>query len=307
MYHLATVFPAARRIGRLPFSRDQLILLMTAINEIFLSVDIYLAHSINGTINRDEWIPIIFGVSAGLLLLLAGLIALRNRPLATIFANVVLLGSIVVGLVGVYFHLRRANLLGGPVQGETVSLLMWAPPFLGPFIFSLMGVLGISAAWIEDPPDSGRLRLLADRFVQMPYSKTRAYFLIVGVGTLVTLISSVLDHSRLNFENPWVWLPTTVGVFATVAAVMLGIIARPTRTDLATYTAAMLMMILVGVIGGVLHAHTNLIAQGTIVIERFLRGSPLLAPLLFANMGLLGLIVLLDPAENNPTRPPASS
>jgi hypothetical protein len=161
-----------------------------------------------------------------------------------------------------------------------------------------MGVLGISAAWIEDPPDSGRLRLLGNRHVQMPYSKTRAYFLIVGIGSLVTVISSVLDHSRLNFENPFVWLPMTIGVFGTVAAVAMGFIARPTRTDLTTYTAAMLMMIGVGVVGFLLHANTNLIAQGTVIVERFIRGSPLLAPLLFANMGLLGLLVLLDPAEN---------
>jgi len=33
------------------------------------------------------------------------------------------------------------------------------------------------------------------------------------------------------------------------------------------------------------------------VVERFLRGSPLLAPLLFANVGLMGLLALLDPNE----------
>lgn len=59
----------------------------------------------------------------------------------------------------------------------------------------------------------------------------------------------------------------------------------------------MILLILVGVIGLVLHINENLIAQGTIVIERFLRGSPFLAPMLFANMGALGLIVLLDPEE----------
>jgi hypothetical protein len=82
----------------------------------------------------------------------------------------------------------------------------------------------------------------------------------------------------------------------------MGFIARPTRTDLTTYTAAMLMMIGVGGVGFLLHANTNLIALGTVIVERFIRGSPLLAPLLFANMGLLGLLVLLDPAENGSRR-----
>jgi hypothetical protein len=59
----------------------------------------------------------------------------------------------------------------------------------------------------------------------------------------------------------------------------------------------MRLLICVGGIGAALHVNTNLVAQVTIVPERFLRGAPLLAPLLFANMGLLGLAVLLDPSE----------
>jgi len=47
---------------------------------------------------------------------------------------------------------------------------------------------------------------------------------------------------------------------------------------------------------------SNLTAQGTFVGERFLRGAPALAPLLFANMGTIGLIALLDPAERGADR-----
>jgi len=77
----------------------------------------------------------------------------------------------------------------------------------------------------------------------------------------------------------------------------MGALDRPHRSDLLTYGAAMVLMIAVGVLGALLHVNTNLIDQGTIVGERFLRGAPILAPLLFANMGTLGLIVLLDPSE----------
>ena len=45
MYHLATVVPRVQRI-RIPLSRDQVMLLLAAINEIFLGIDIYLAHEI---------------------------------------------------------------------------------------------------------------------------------------------------------------------------------------------------------------------------------------------------------------------
>jgi hypothetical protein len=297
MYHLATVFPAARRF-RLPVSRDQLMLLMAAINQLFLSLDIYLAHHLNGQLSRNEWIPIGFGVIAGVALLLAGLIALRRRPLATILANLIFISSVVVGVLGMYFHISRTSLPGSPISTpEAVGILIFAPPILGPSVFILVAVLGISAAWIETPTDSGRLQLLGNRRVQMPYSKTRAYFFIVGIGILITLISSVLDHARINFENPWVWLPAMGGIFAAVVAVTLGVIEKPSRTDLMTYTAAMVMLLVMGGVGFLLHLNSNLVAQGTIIIERFLRGSPALAPLLFANMGLLGLLVLLDPAE----------
>lgn len=297
MYHLAAVFPPVRRVP-LPFSRDQLMLLMAAINLIFLGIDIYLAHSISGTIVPNEWIPIIFGPLAGALLLLAGLLATRQRPLATVIANIVFLCSIAVGLLGAYFHMVRAVLPTAPAgQQVTVNLLVWAPPILGPLTFSLVGVLGISAAWLEDPPDSGRLALLAGRHVHLPFSKTRAYFFWVGLGTLATVISSVLDHARTNFENPWLWVPTAVGVFGVVVAVTLGSIERPTRADLITYTVAMLLLIVVGVVGALLHINANLTAGGTVVPERFIRGAPFLAPLLFSNMGVLGLIALLDPTE----------
>jgi hypothetical protein len=50
----------------------------------------------------------------------------------------------------------------------------------------------------------------------------------------------------------------------------------------------------------ILHVSTNMTTAGVIVTERFLRGAPFLAPLLFSNMGMLGLFVLLDPAERRP-------
>jgi len=294
---LATVFPQTRRL-RLPLSRDQLMLLMAAVNEIFLGIDIYLAHSISGTIVPNEWIPIIFGPIAGVLLLLAGLIALRNRPLAMVLANVVFVASVVVGLLGAYFHLLRAALPAGPA-GErlTLSLLVWAPPVLGPLMFALVGILGLSAAWVEDPQDSGRLRLLGGRTLQLPYSKTRAYFFLVGLGALSTVISSVLDHARTNFENPWLWLPTVIGVFATVVAIAVAALRRLNAYDIITYIAAMVLMIAVGVLGAWLHIEDSLTSSYQFVTERFIRGAPILAPLLYSNIGALGLIAMLSPRE----------
>ena len=297
MYPLTTILPIARRV-RIPFSRDQVMLLMLASNEILLGLETFLAHQISGTIVPKEWIPIIFGPTAGVLLIVAGLIALRRRSLATVLANLVFMASVVVGLLGCYFHLLRAILTyAAPGAQVSVPLLIWAPPVLGPLTFALVGLLGISAVWREDPLDSGILTITSKLHLALPYSKTRAYFFIIGMGSLATVISSVLDHARTNFSNPWLWLPTGIGVFATIVSVVLGALDEPKRADLWTYTVAMLLMALVGVTGTVLHILHNLTSQGSVVSERFIRGAPFLAPLLFSDLGTLGLIALLDPRE----------
>ncbi len=297
MYHLATVFPIIKRL-RIPISRDQAMLLMLALNELLLGVETYLAHTISGTIMPKEWIPIIFGPVAGILLVLAGLLAIRRRTLATLIASCIYLASIVVGLLGISFHLVRAVLPFAPVgQQVSISLVVWAPPILGPLTFALIGVMGLSAVWMEQPADSGILTLLGGRKLRLPYSKTSAFFFMVGLGSLATVISSVLDHARTNFENPWLWLPTGIGIFGAVVALVLGAINSPRRSDLVTYVIAMLLLVLVGMLGVLLHILRNLAFENTIVVERFLRGAPFLAPMLFSDMGALGLVILLDPWE----------
>ena len=298
MYQLATVFPPLQRVRRLPISRDQFMLLMVAANEIFIGFEHYLAHSFSGTIVGREWIPIIYAPAAGLLLLLAGLIATRYRALATAIGSLALAGSIAVGLLGACFHFVRAILPSGPPGARvTLDLLVWAPPILGPLFLSLMGMVGIIAILREDLPGSGTLVLLAGQRVSLPYSKTRTYFLLVALGILAATSASVMDHARTHFENPWLWVPTVVGVFGTVVAAALGMIRRPTRPDLATLVAAQFLLLVVGPVGLALHIEANLTAQDAIVIERFLRGAPVFAPMLFTNMGVLGLVALLDPGE----------
>ena len=72
---------------------------------------------------------------------------------------------------------------------------------------------------------------------------------------------------------------------------------RPARGDVLTYVAAMLLLIAVGAVGALLHIQSDLSLNQAVIAERFLRGAPVMAPLLFCNMGLLGLIALLNPAE----------
>jgi hypothetical protein len=125
--------------------------------------------------------------------------------------------------------------------------------------------------------------------------KTRAYFLLAALFILATVLSSILDHARTNFANPWLWLPTLVGVFATFITLAMGAYARVDRGDLLTYLGTMGLMVLVGLIGAILHVLHDRTGQGALLVERAIHGAPLMAPLLFANMGALGVMVLLHP------------
>ena len=78
-----------------------------------------------------------------------------------------------------------------------------------------------------------------------------------------------------------------------VVAALLGMIDRPTRSDLLTYVAAMVLLIVMGVVGASLHIKHDLTASGVVVLERILRGAPFLVPLLFTTMGMIGLTALL--------------
>lgn len=297
MNYLAMVFPALRR-RRMPFSRDQVMLAMAAFNLVMLGVDSFLAHGLNLTILPREWIPIIFGIVGGITLFIAGIIAIRKRNLASWLATIIFLLSMVVGVLGAYFHFVRGTLPSAP-PGEQVSvyLLIWAPPIFAPLAFTGIGFLGIVAAWAETPPTSGMVSFPFGTY-QMPFSKTRAYLFLVSLGILAALLSSVLDHARTGWESPWLWLPVIVATLATIVSFLLAAMKRRLEhTDVVVYLTVMGLLIVVGLIGAVLHIQTDLTASLAIVPERFLRGAPFLAPLLYVNMGIIGICALLSPTE----------
>jgi hypothetical protein len=305
MYYLAILFPRLLEGKALPFTRDQVMMWMIVINEFFLGVDHFLAHMISGGIWRQELYPIIAGPVTGVFLVIAILMERKNKIASSVTATIPLFLTILMGLYGWFLHISRTFIEGAP-SGEkvTIDTLVWAVPIIAPLTASFIGVLGISAVWQEEPADSGLLVLSGRTRLQLPFSKTRAYFFLVALGILACLISSVLDHARTHFENPWLWFPYVGGLFAVMAAVLLGVINNPSKGDLTIYAIAMFILIIIGLIGSILHIHSVLSGSGGhIVPERFINGAPILAPALFADMGMLGLVALLDPMERDDREP----
>lgn len=283
------------RIGKFFIDRDAAILLLASINEFFLSLDTYLAHDMDGTIRPYEWIPILFGIGAGILLLSAGLIAYRRQALARVLATVILGSSIGVGILGTYFHAHRAFQPDAPI-GLRVSweYFAWAPPVLAPLAFTLVGIMGISAAWPESPPGSGILRLSQKRTLSLPFAKRQAYCFLVSFGIIIGTVSATLDHARSGFLNPWVWLPLVGGSFCAAVTFGFALLDKPTIMDRVIYIGTLIFLVLLGIMGLVLHIQTNLSGVYSFVPERFLRGAPVLAPLLFTNIGIFGALALWE-------------
>lgn len=301
--YVAIIAPPLKRL-RMPVSRDLAFLLLVVVNLLILGFETYLAHSISGTIRPYEWIPVLLSPVAGLVLLVALWLKPRQSRLGLMLAVGVLLFSLVVGVLGTYFHLVRA-MRPLALAGERISLLLliWSPPLVAPASFALVSVLGLLALWPETALDSGVLRISATRHLTLPLSKSRLYFLLASLGILIASVSGVLDHARTDFSNLWLWAATLTGVLGTLVALFLGLLPHPSRADLMAYAVAMGILLAVGPLGTLLHLLTDLAVGNTIVIERFIRGAPLLAPLVFANMGLFGVLVLLDPdaEEAKPT------
>ena len=80
-------------------------------------------------------------------------------------------------------------------------------------------------------------------------------------GVLIAAVSSVIDHLRTGFTNPWLWIPTVVGLFATVVALTLALVKTRSRGELTTYAVAMLMLIVTGPLGSLLHLLHDLGSQ----------------------------------------------
>ncbi|MDF1515650.1 MAG: hypothetical protein P1S60_17720 [Anaerolineae bacterium] len=292
--HLSTVLPFTKKL-RLPFTRDVLMVFFIALNELILGFETYLAHVLNGTIRFYEWIPILCGPFFALLLIISFLVNTKKPALGISIASVALWGSIVVGLLGTYFHVVRAirpfAALGNRID---LRLLVWGAPVFAPPTFILIGLLGLMAlSRTRNGINHGAYANVV--WKNLPFSKDTLYFIFTSFGVLIATISSIFDHLRGGFHNPWLWFPTLAGVYAYVVAIALAIIKQPKLGDLTAYTGAMVLLLIVGPVGLLLHILFNLGPGGVIVWERFLKGAPVLAPMVFSNMGLLGLLVLFDP------------
>ncbi len=246
-------------------------------NFAFLSLDIYLAHSINRFRHWAEWIPFWFSVAAALALLPGVIRSLRlgvdwEPPRVGSAVGTL---AILVGIAGMFWHLDSHFF-----SNQTIRNLVYAAPFAAPLAYAGLGFL-----------------LLANRMLERRSIAWAQWVLFLALGGFVgNFVLSVLDHAQNGFFVTSEWIPVAASALA--IGTMAVALAKPHDGGYLRFVGLVLALeIVVGVVGFVLHLTANLGGPGG-MRENFLYGAPIFSPLLFPNLALLAGIAVLVLTES---------
>jgi hypothetical protein len=240
------------------------------LNVGFLTFDIYLAHSVNQFRNKAEYIPMIFSASAPLVLILA--LAVRDRWPAVWKDLGYLVGwmAVFVGLIGVILHLESHFF-----YERTLRSLTYSAPFAAPLAYTGLGFL-----------------IIMNRMVDPESLEWAQWVLLLALGGFIgNFVFSLADHAGNGFFNSLEWVPVVASAIA-VGFLAVPLFMRVSRQYLDLCVAILLLEACVGLWGFVLHAAGNLRGPSIHAFDNFIYGAPPMAPLLFPNLMVLGIIAL---------------
>src|SRR5581483_7804014 len=165
------------------------------VNLGFLSLDIYLAHSVNQFRHEAEYVPLYFSMAAPVVLLL-GLLAgewLGHRAVWRDLGYLVGWLAVGVGLVGVVLHLDSRFF-----YERTLKSLVYAAPFAAPLAYTGLGLL-----------------LITNRMVDPQTEEWPRWVLLMALGGFVgNFIFSLTDHAQNGFYHATEWIPVISSAFA---------------------------------------------------------------------------------------------
>jgi len=235
-----------------------------------LIADIYLAHSTNQFRRTTEYIPFYFSFAATVIL---GVIVAFRRRHPSVWRDVGhLIGwvAVAVGLAGVILHLDSQFF-----HARTIKSLTYAAPFAAPLAYTGLGLL-----------------LIANRLLTPDSLEWGQWMLFLALGGFMgNFVFSLTDHATNGFFNPLEWLPVVTSAFA-VGFLLVPLLVSVPRSFLWACAGVLGVQAVVGLVGFALHAAADLRQPAATWFDRILSGAPPLAPLLFPNLVILGLIAL---------------
>jgi hypothetical protein len=236
-----------------------------------LVVDIFLAHSENHFRRDSEYLPLYFSMAATIALAVAVLLRARSPQVWRQVGHVVGWLAVLVGLAGVILHLDSQFF-----HERTIRSLTYAAPFAAPLAFTGVGLL-----------------LILNRLVPPETPEWAQWVLLLTLGGFVgNFIFSLTDHAQNGFFQSIEWLPVISSACA-IGFLIVPFLMRVGPSFLRLCAMILIVQGLVGILGFLLHAREMLRqASETTLLDRVLSGPPPLAPLLFPNLVILGLIGL---------------
>ena len=243
----------------------------------FLTFDIYLAHSVNQFRNRAEYIPLLFSATAPVVLIVALTQRGRRLILWRILGNLVGGLAILVGLTGMILHLESGFFLA-----RTLRSLTYSAPFAAPLAYTGLGFL-----------------LVMNRMVDSESIEWARWVLLFTLGGFLgNFAFSLADHAENGFFFAVEWVPVAASAVA-IGFLCVPVLTRVSRRFIDWSAAVLVLEAGVGLWGFVLHTTGNLQGPSLRTFDNFIYGAPPMAPLLFPNLMVLGVIGLWQLRKND--------
>jgi hypothetical protein len=239
-------------------------------NFLSLTGDIAIAHSENRFRVPLEYLPIWFSLVATLLLAAAFGLRVRSGSQTpwTIVGHIVGWTSIVVGIAGVIYHLDSQFF-----YERTLRSLTYAAPFAAPLSYVGLGCL-----------------LVMNRMVEPQEEEWWRWVLFFTLGGFVgNFVLSLTDHAANGFFHWTEWLPVISSALA-IGFLLVLISSRLTSQFLRYCIGVLLLQVVVGGLGFLLHGWANFHGPAESLVRNIVSGAPPFAPLLLPNLAILGFI-----------------
>ena len=285
IFHLANI--------KLPMEKNRLLLIFVGINLFFTGIDVALAHSINSFVPVYEWIPIYFFPLGAMSCFIVAFQTDPKKWSALIHISLMIIG-ILVGVIGMAFHM---NAVLNPSGHLSWAWLVFGSPILAPLAFAGISLLGLYGITEELPDQPGMLKVPGIGTFHAPISRDKHFLWLVGLGFGASAVTSIIDHAQYGY-NVYKLIAIVFGIFATSVVLTIALSKQWTKKDEFVYFWTMIAAIVVGVLGFGFHLSADLAGTGQISLERILVFAPIFAPLLYSDLGMLGLIVVSRAGKN---------